>query len=178
MDGWLPIHYASAAGHADIVQALLAAGSDVEEPAADGDAPLHKAAIAGHLAAVQLLKTRSQVRSLPVVVFHMPLPPVQKCAMPSAMCCSVFQLSSLPCPALLLQLDQRNSAGSTPLYNASSQGHLAVMRELAEEGATGKPRLLSCPADAASQPACQPPPTPILQAVRGKPCGCKPRYAV
>ena len=100
MDGWLPIHYASAAGHADIVQALLAAGSDVEEPAADGDAPLHKAAIAGHLAAVQLLKTRSQVRSLPVVVFHMPLPPVQKCAMPSAMCCSVFQLSSLPCPAL------------------------------------------------------------------------------
>ena len=64
VDGWLPIHYASAAGHADIVQALLAAGSDVEEPAADGDAPLHKAAIAGHLAAVQLLKTRSQVRSL------------------------------------------------------------------------------------------------------------------
>ena len=58
-----------------------------------------------------------------------------------------------PCPALLLlQLDQRNSAGSTPLYNASSQGHLAVMRELAEEGATGKRRLPSWPTDASRQP--------------------------
>ncbi len=58
-DGWLPIHCAAAAGHADIVAALLGAGSDVDEPAADGDTPLHKAAIAGHLPVVQLLKGRS-----------------------------------------------------------------------------------------------------------------------
>lgn len=60
-DGWLPIHYAAAAGHADVVAALLAAGSEVEEVAGDGDAPLHKAALGGHLAVVQLLKGRSQV---------------------------------------------------------------------------------------------------------------------
>lgn len=58
-DGWLPIHCAAGAGHADIVAALLGAGSDCDEPAADGDTPLHKAAIAGHLAVVQLLKGRS-----------------------------------------------------------------------------------------------------------------------
>lgn len=58
-DGWLPIHCAAAAGHADIVAALLAAGSEADEPAADGDTPLHKAAIAGHLPVVQLLKGRS-----------------------------------------------------------------------------------------------------------------------
>jgi ankyrin repeat protein len=58
-DGWLPIHCAAAAGHADIVAALLGAGSDCDDAAADGDTPLHKAAIAGHLPVVQLLKGRS-----------------------------------------------------------------------------------------------------------------------
>jgi ankyrin repeat protein len=60
-DGWLPIHGAAAAGHADIVAALLAAGSDVEDPAADGDSPLHKAALGGHLEVVRLLKGRAQL---------------------------------------------------------------------------------------------------------------------
>jgi ankyrin repeat protein len=91
------------------VQALLAAGSDVEEPAADGDAPLHKAAIAGHLATVQLLKTRSQVRLLPAAGapavfahFTADQPTWQKCVVPSANLhwpFFLFQLPPLPCPA-------------------------------------------------------------------------------
>lgn len=38
-----------------------AAGSDAEEPAADGDSPLHKAAIGGHVAVVRLLKGRTHL---------------------------------------------------------------------------------------------------------------------
>ena len=59
--GWLPLHSAAAAGHVDIAASLLAAGSEVDEPAGDGDTPLHKASLGGHLAVVQLLRQCSQV---------------------------------------------------------------------------------------------------------------------
>ena len=54
-DGWAPLHHAAAGGHAEVVQALLGAGSDPDDAASDGDAPLHKATAGGHLAAVRLL---------------------------------------------------------------------------------------------------------------------------
>jgi ankyrin repeat protein len=54
--GYTPLHYASRAGHLDIVRELLAAGAAVNAATTAGGAtPLHRAAYAGHIDVVQVL---------------------------------------------------------------------------------------------------------------------------
>jgi hypothetical protein len=121
-----------------------AAGSDAEEPAADGDSPLHKAALGGHAEVVALLKQRVQVSGGTRLLFLVAslvadAGIVSSLTISRHACCLCFLKTSwMAAPPL--QLDQRNSSGSTALYNAASQGHAAVVRELAEEGAAGEER--------------------------------------
>lgn len=54
--GYTPLHYASRAGHVDVVRALLEAGAAVNAATTAGRAtPLHRAAYVGHVEVVKLL---------------------------------------------------------------------------------------------------------------------------
>lgn len=47
-----PLHYCSWQGHDSLVELLLLHGSDVNQPASDGNAPLHLASEHGHFCVV------------------------------------------------------------------------------------------------------------------------------
>lgn len=53
--GYLALHEAALAGHYEVVELLVQAGSTINEAAANGDTPLHDASNAGHLSIVQYL---------------------------------------------------------------------------------------------------------------------------
>ena len=55
MDGLSPLHLAAASGHAEVVEALLAAGAGIEVKEKGGVTPLHCAAASGHVAVVEKL---------------------------------------------------------------------------------------------------------------------------
>jgi len=50
--GMRPLHLAVEGGHADVVNCLLARGSNISEPSFDGTTPLHIACECGHLTIV------------------------------------------------------------------------------------------------------------------------------
>jgi len=50
-----PLHYGAWQGHDGLVELLLLHGSDVNEPASDGNTPLHLASEHGHFCVVSLI---------------------------------------------------------------------------------------------------------------------------
>ena len=59
-DGWTPLHLAAFFGHADLANALLDRGANIEARSTNGmkNTPLHAAAAGGHTALVKLLLDR------------------------------------------------------------------------------------------------------------------------
>jgi ankyrin repeat protein len=57
VDNWgiTPLMLAASAGHAKVMEVLLAAGCDFKLKSGDGSTALHRAAAQGHLTAVELL---------------------------------------------------------------------------------------------------------------------------
>lgn len=53
--GWTPLMYASLSGSADVVDALISAGADVNKPSSDGYLPIHAAAFGGSQAVAKKL---------------------------------------------------------------------------------------------------------------------------
>ena len=53
--GWTPLHSAARQGHREIVELLIANGSDVNSRDSSGKSSLHDAALEGHKAAAELL---------------------------------------------------------------------------------------------------------------------------
>lgn len=65
-DGWSVLHQAAYAGSLDCVNALLAAGADVNGKCRDGDTPVHYASAQGHIDVIQTLVAKGGRRILDV----------------------------------------------------------------------------------------------------------------
>lgn len=65
INNFTPLHSAAMQGHADVCEALLRAGADVNvQTNPQGYAPLHSAAFAGHIGAIRVLLAHGADRSL------------------------------------------------------------------------------------------------------------------
>lgn len=155
-DGDAPLHKAALGGHLAVVR-LLKGRSQVCRKNFMG----WEGSIVGRVPAVAhrtgSWRSGDDMLGLPLCWCSLTSATLQAspAAPPALACCWPAQrISELPehthpCVSVRVcdvQLDQCNSAGSTPLYNAASQGHaahLTIMHELVAEGASGERGL--CP---------------------------------
>ena len=61
-DGWTPLHAACYNAQLDSVEALVAAGADVNAVCNDGDTPLHYASAQGAVSVLKFLGARREVK--------------------------------------------------------------------------------------------------------------------
>ena len=154
-----PLHYASGAGHAAVVEFLLQNGANVDASNIDQVTPLHKASVGGHLRCVQLLLAHKADPTVPDGAGLTPLhfaswlgrteivqELLKYVAQPNiltkearnplnyAAAAGHVDIVRLFIPKLDM-FETKDEFGFTPLMRAAERGHLGVVKELVEAGA-------------------------------------------
>ncbi len=128
-DGSPALYHASVSGHMNCVDLLISIGADIEARRFDGDSPLIGAANAGQDSIVEeLLKLGSNVSGVNVLGFN-------------ALHAGALEGQGAVVDVILNWVNEsdemvnsRDADGSTPLLLAATNGHLSVVRRLAEAG--------------------------------------------
>ena len=158
LDGWTPLNHASDNGHLDVVRLLIDYGADLDSVSDEGQTPLHSAASGGHLDVVKLLldsgadfdirnddrKTPLDVASdngrLEVANF---LSGHIATSLNGVMMPSKSNSQPRNQPPNTIQLIRKGGEQATkpdddenpPLYTASQNGQLDIVRALLDQGA-------------------------------------------
>ncbi|KAF0695058.1 Aste57867_14096 [Aphanomyces stellatus] len=125
--GLTPLTHASASGHLDVVQELLALGALIDAPTESGWTALYYAIREGHMAIFNALLQRGASASTFTVHAR---------ASHLFIACDIGALDMVQ--AMLAhgaEVDKPTLHGDTPLFVTCDKGHLEVVRELIQNGA-------------------------------------------
>jgi ankyrin repeat protein len=158
-DGFMPIHWAAAAGHVGAVDALLALGVDVNQSTKDGHTPACVAALYGHIGVLKLLAEKGADLNKSTEKGYTPAHIAADCNhdkvlrvlakfsanlnvaakdgfMPIHLAAAKGHVGAVEALLTLgVDVNQEMHDSYTPAYVASRHGHIDVLKSLHDKGA-------------------------------------------